>query len=89
MIKDKVIFLGMNIISQVAQHLTNNEKKITDGMTENELKAYHLGAKNAILTLKMLLEDDEVDYVIHMPNQFCDPHQAEEYTYEELQKIKE
>lgn len=52
-----LLFTGMDVTNETRKFLKNF--KVTDGMTESELKAYEMGVENALSAAKTLLESDE------------------------------
>lgn len=54
----ELYFLGMDIIEETRAISKFNTILCTDGMSENELKAYELGIENALSVLKTVLERD-------------------------------
>ena len=60
----ELIFTAMNIPDEVGKILSNTEEKYTNGMKDNELKAYRLGIQNALSCLNGLLNMDE-QVVVH------------------------
>ena len=51
-----LLFTGMNVIDEARKLLASFT--VTDGMTENELKAYEMGVENALRAAQTLLEQD-------------------------------
>ena len=49
---------GMDIANELQKKLDKSENSLTDGMSDNEKKAYGLGVSNSIELLKQLLESD-------------------------------
>lgn len=60
----ELIFTAMNIPHEVRKILSDTEEKCTNGMKDNELKAYRLGIQNVLSCLNGLLNMDE-QVVIH------------------------
>lgn len=60
----ELIFTAMNIPNEVGKILSDTEEKCTNGMKDNELKAYRLGIQNALSCLNGLLNMDE-QVVVH------------------------
>lgn len=83
---DEVLFLGFDIHHVTKTFIERNKERITQGMTENELKAYDLGVVNTLAILDMSINSDvqNVDYIIHIPFKTFD----EEYIYKELYEMK-
>jgi hypothetical protein len=55
---NELYFLGMDIVEELKNMTNFTIATCTDGMTENEFRAYEAGVKNTISALKALLDDD-------------------------------
>lgn len=52
---NELYFLGMDIVEETRDISKFSTILCTDGMTENELKAYELGIENALSALKSVI----------------------------------
>lgn len=57
---NELYFLGMDITEETKRLVDFTTITCTNGMTDNELKAYKLGITNTISTLKAVLENDDM-----------------------------
>jgi hypothetical protein len=64
--ENELLFIGMNLPEEIEKFLNEQESIITSGMTENEIRAYKLGIKNALLGLKSLVDSSDEHIVIHV-----------------------
>jgi hypothetical protein len=76
---NELIFLGMNITEAVLDSMLKTKKKVTQGMSSKELKAYEMGISNTLSYLQVLLNDTDLVVV----NTYC---KLKEFTYEDLKK---
>lgn len=63
---NELYFLGMDIVEETRNISKFSEIICTDGMTENELKAYELGIENALSSLKSVVAMDGEMTVINI-----------------------
>ena len=63
---NELYFLGMDIVEETRNISKFSEIICTDGMTENELKAYELGIENALSALKSVVAMDGEMTVINI-----------------------
>lgn len=59
----ELYFLGADIIVETKNLLNLTSVICTDGMDENELKAYYMGVENALSALKSIVEENELPVV--------------------------
>ena len=78
----ELYFLGMDIVEETRTISKFTTILCTDGMTENELKAYELGIENALSALKSVLSTEHNMVVIEIEG-FDIPT---ELTFDELQE---
>lgn len=57
---NELYFLGMDIVEEVKSMVDATTLACTYGMTENELKAYKLGAQNVLSALDAAIYDNEL-----------------------------
>lgn len=55
---NELYFLGMDIVEETRTISKFSTIICTDGMTENELKAYELGIENTLSALKSVIETE-------------------------------
>ena len=73
----ELLFIAMNIADETRHILEMYEKDITDGMNDNEIKAYYLGINNTIAAMKAGMNtENENELIINMecmemPTEFC------------------
>ena len=60
---NELYFLGMDIIEEVKSMVDVVTLTCTNGMTENELKAYELGVKNMLSVLDTTIYDTDLPVV--------------------------
>ena len=77
----ELYFLGMDVIEETRIISKLTTTLCTDGMTEDELKAYELGIENALSALKAVLDTESNVVATHIDN-FDAPT---ELTFNELQ----
>lgn len=63
---DELYFIGMDIVEETKALVDFTTITCTEGMTDNEIKAYDFGVKNTISALKAILTDNEM-MVINIP----------------------
>ena len=64
---NELIFIAMDIAAEARHLIDLNIESITDGMTENELKAYYLGMLNVFEAIKIVTHTEkENELVLHM-----------------------
>jgi hypothetical protein len=76
-----LLFTGMDIPNETRKVLA--KFTVTDGMTENELKAYEMGVENTLRATRALLEIDQL--VFHVSGYDV----IEEFDLDELIEIVE
>ena len=79
---EDIMFYNFNT-EEVEDILNKVEPEVTNGMTENEKKAYHLGVTNALSFMNQMLESGEYENTI----QFYKKGKLEEFTFDELLEI--
>lgn len=79
---NELYFMGMDIIEETSIISKFTAILCTDGMDENELKAYNLGVENVLTALKTVLTTERNEVAVHIEN-FDIPT---ELTYDELQE---
>ena len=57
---NELYFLGMDIIEETKNFLKLSQLLCTDGMTENELKAYNMGIENVLSALSSMIEESDL-----------------------------
>lgn len=62
----ELCFLGMDIVEETREISKFSTILCTDGMTENELKAYNLGIENALSALKSVIDEGNNMLVINI-----------------------
>ena len=60
---NEVYFLGIDIVEEVKSMVDVITSTCTNGMTENELKAYELGIKNMLSVLEATIYDSDLPVV--------------------------
>lgn len=60
---NELYLLGVDIIEEVKNMMRLSEVVCTDGMTENELKAYQMGVTNVISALEAVVREDDIPAV--------------------------
>ena len=60
---NEVYFLGIDIVEEVKSMVDVITSTCTNGMTENELKAYELGIKNMLSVLETTIYDSDLPVV--------------------------
>ena len=60
---NEVYFLGIDIVEEVKSMVDIITSTCTNGMTENELKAYELGIKNMLSVLEATIYDSDLPVV--------------------------
>lgn len=79
---NEVYFLGMDIIEETKTIVNFSELVCTNGMSDNELKAYKMGVANALSALNAVLEvDDSNACALHMSGLEV----ATEFTLDEIE----
>lgn len=76
-----LLFTGMDVPNETRKILS--QFTITDGMNENELKAYEMGVENTLRAARVLLNLDQL--VFHLEGHDC----IEEFNLREIIKIIE
>ena len=56
----ELYFLGADIVEETKTFMKLSETICTDGMTESELKAYHMGVENALSALKAIIDESDL-----------------------------
>lgn len=59
----ELYFLGADIIVETKNLLNLTSDACTDGMNENELKAYKMGVENALSALKSIIEESDLPVI--------------------------
>ena len=62
---NELYFIGMDITTETKNLVDFTTITCTNGMTDNELKAYKMGITNTLSALKTVLENNDLT-VIHM-----------------------
>lgn len=57
---NELYFVGMDIVEETKTLVDFTVLTCTDGMTDNELRAYNLGIKNTISALNAVLTNDRM-----------------------------
>ena len=74
---DEVYFLGMDIIEEVKNIINLSATICTDGMTENEAKAYQTGVMNTISALEAIIRENDIPVVdmsgVEIPTEDIEP----------------
>lgn len=60
---NELYFLGMDIVEEVKSMVNATMFLCTDGMEENELRAYKMGVKNVLSALDAIVYDAELPVV--------------------------
>ena len=60
---NEVYFLGIDIVEEIKSMVDIITSTCTNGMTENELKAYELGIKNMLSVLEATIYDSDLPVV--------------------------
>lgn len=60
---NEVYFLGMDIVEEVKNIIKLSTVLCTDGMTENELKAYQMGVENTLSALDAAIRENDIPVV--------------------------
>ena len=60
---NEVYFLGIDIVEEVKSMVDVITSTCTNGMTENELKAYELGIKNMLSVLETTIYDSDLPVI--------------------------
>ena len=55
----ELYFIGMDIVEETKRIVDSASTLSTDGMEDNELKAYRLGVENTLSVLKAILRVDD------------------------------
>lgn len=76
-----ILLTGMDIPNETRKLLSRFT--VTDGMTENELKAYKMGVENTIRAMQALINIDQI--VFHLEGHNC----MEEFDLDDLIEIVE
>lgn len=79
---NELYFLGMDIVEETRTISKFTAILCTDGMTENELKAYNLGIENALSALKSIIERENEMMVVNIDGLDV----PTELTFDELQE---
>ena len=82
---NELYFLGTDIFEETRAIIKFNTILCTDGMTENELKAYNMGIENTLSALKSVLERDSDMMVVDIEGLDI----PTELTIDELQEYHE
>ena len=59
----ELYFVGADIIVETKNLLNLTSVVCTDGMDENELKAYYMGVENTLSALKAIVEESELPVI--------------------------
>lgn len=59
----ELYFLGADIIVETTNLLNLTSDICTNGMNENELKAYKMGIKNTLSALKSIIEESDLPVI--------------------------
>ena len=60
---NEVYFLGMDIVEEVKNMIKLSTVLCTDGMAENELKAYQMGVENTLSALDAVIRENDIPVV--------------------------
>ena len=60
---NELYFLGMDIVEEVKSMVNATMFVCTDGMEENELRAYKMGVKNVLSALDTMVYDSELPVI--------------------------
>ena len=72
----ELLFIAMNIADETRHILEMHERDITDGMNDNEIKAYYLGINNTIAAMQAAMNTENDNELIvnmdsmEMPTEF-------------------
>jgi hypothetical protein len=59
----ELYFLGADIVEETKNFMHLSEIICTDGMTENELNAYHMGVENVLSALRAIIEESDLPVI--------------------------
>lgn len=76
---EEIMFWNFNT-EEVEKLLNEVDSKVTDGMTEDEKRAYRLGVTNALSLMNQMLEDGDKDDHVSIYKK----GKLEEFTFEEI-----
>lgn len=76
---EDIMFWNFNT-EEVEKLLNEADSKVTDGMTEDEKRAYRLGVTNALFLMNSMLEDGDKDDHVSIYKK----GRLEEFTLEEI-----
>ena len=62
----ELCFLGMDIFEETREVNHFFTMLCTDGMTENELRAYNLGVDNALSALASIIDENNSMLIVHI-----------------------
>jgi hypothetical protein len=57
---NELYFTGMDIVEETKEFMNLSESICIDGMTENELRAYHMGVENVLSALKSIIDESDL-----------------------------
>lgn len=63
---NELYFVGMDIVEETRMAVDFSTSICTDGMTENELKAYNLGVSNVMSVLKETLSSTDNKFIVNI-----------------------
>ena len=63
---NELYFVGMDIVEETKTLVDFTTSICTDGMTENELKAYNLGVSNVMSALKETLSSADNKFIVNI-----------------------
>lgn len=63
---NELYFVGMDIVEEIKTLVDFTTSICTDGMTENELKAYNLGVSNVMSALKETLLSADNKFIVNI-----------------------
>lgn len=81
--RQDVLLTGMDIPNETRKLLSRFTDTVTNGMTDNELKAYELGVENTIRAMQAVINIDQV--VFHIEGH----DRMEEFDLDDLIEIVE
>ena len=59
----ELYFLGVDMVEEIKNFMHLSEIMCTDGMNENELKAYHMGVENTLSALKAIVDETDLPII--------------------------
>ncbi len=66
---NEILFMGINISKEAQKLIDEKESTITNGMNDNELKAYKLGVNNTLSALTSLIDSFDEHIVFYTNNE--------------------